>query len=88
MKRYVIQSRVHNWDPWKTMPGREYDTMDEAKAAFKEVKASFDALPFKDCYRIAEAYIQVRYKAVKTGAPEPPYRLPTPPPPQKKGEGE
>lgn len=81
MKRYVIQSHVHNWDPWEDWPGRECDTLEEARAAFA-------ALPFKDGYRIAKRYIQVRYKAVKTGAPEPPYRLPTPPPPRKKGEDE
>ena len=80
MKPYVIQSRVHNWDPWEVCPGREYDTLEE-------VKAAFEALPFKDGYRIAEAYVQVRYKAVKAGAPEPPYRLPTPPPPRQKGGG-
>ena len=74
MKRYVIQCRIHNWDPWEVCPGREYDTLEEARAAF-------EALPFKDGYRIAEAYVQVRYKAVNTGAPEPLYRRPTPPPP-------
>lgn len=65
MKRYVIQSHAQRWDPWETIPGREYDTLDEAKTAFGEIKAAFDALPFKGCYRIAEAYVQVRYKAVK-----------------------
>lgn len=59
MKPYVIQSRVHNWDPWEVLPGWEYDTLEEAKAAF-------EALPFKTDYRIAERFIQVRYKAVKS----------------------
>ena len=51
MKRYVIQRRIHNWDPWEVCPGREYDTLEE-------VKAAFEALPFKDGYRIAEAYVR------------------------------
>lgn len=59
MKPYVIQRRIHNWDPWEVCPGREYDTLKEAKTAF-------EALPFKDGYRIAERFIQVRYKAVKS----------------------
>lgn len=58
MKRYVIQHRTHDWDPWQVCPRREYDTLKEAKAAF-------EALPFKDGYRIAESFIQIRYKAVK-----------------------
>lgn len=58
MKRYVLQYKKFRYDPWQVVPGREYDTLEEAKAAF-------DALPFKDGYRIAESFIQVRYKAVK-----------------------
>jgi len=58
MKRYVIQMRLYNWDPWEVIPGQEYDTLAEAKAAF-------EALPLKTGYRIAESYIQVRYKPVK-----------------------
>jgi len=58
MKHYVIQSRIRNWDPWEVIPGREYDTLAEAKAAF-------EALPVKMGHRIAERYTQVRYKAVK-----------------------
>ena len=37
MKRYVIQRRIHNWDPWEVCPGREYDTLEEVKAAFPGV---------------------------------------------------
>ena len=74
MKRYVLQYKKFRYDPWQVVPGREYDTLEE-------VKAAFESLPVKSGYRIAEAYIQVRYKAVNTGAPEPLYRLPTPPPP-------
>ena len=33
MKCYVIQFRVHNWAPWEVCTGREYDTLEEAKAA-------------------------------------------------------
>ena len=58
MKRYVLQIRVHDWDPWR-VSRLESDTLEEAKAAL-------DEMPFKPSYyRIAEAYIQVRYKAVK-----------------------
>lgn len=58
MKRYVIQHRAHDWNPWHVCPGREYDTLKDAKAAF-------EALPFRTDYRIAESFIQIRYKAVK-----------------------
>jgi len=58
MKRYVIQSQVHNWDPWEVLPGHEYDTLAEARAAL-------EAMPIKMGYRIAESYIQVRYKPVR-----------------------
>ena len=58
MKRYVIQSRTHDWDLWEVCPGKEFFSLEEARKAF-------DALPFKTHYRIAEAYVQVRYKAVK-----------------------
>ena len=34
MKRYVIQRRIHNWDPWEVCPGRAYDTLEEARSAF------------------------------------------------------
>ncbi len=61
MKPYVIQSRIRNWDPWEVCPGREYDTLADARAAF-------EALPIKTGYRIAERYVQVRYKAVKEDA--------------------
>ena len=64
MKRYVIQSHVHNWDPWEVCPGKEFFSLEEAMKAF-------EALPVKRGRRIAERYTQVRYKAVKTGAPEP-----------------
>lgn len=56
MKRYVLQTRTHDWDPWELL--REFDTLQEAKMAY-------DKLNFKRFYRIAEAYVQVRYKAVK-----------------------
>ncbi len=58
MKRYVLQYKKYRRDNWQVVPGREYDTPEEAKAAF-------EALPFKTGYRIAESFIQVRYKAVK-----------------------
>ena len=51
MKPYVIQSRVHNWDPWEVCPGKEFFSLEEARKAF-------EALP-------AERYTQVRYKSVK-----------------------
>lgn len=57
MKRYVIQFKKYRYDPWQVCPGHEYNTLEEAKAAF-------DALPIKTDYRIAESYTVVRYKAV------------------------
>ena len=58
MKRYVFQYKKFRYETWQLVPGREYDTLEE-------VKAAFEALPFKDGYRIAESFIQVRYKPVK-----------------------
>ena len=62
MKRYVIQSRKFDYAPWEVHPCCRYDTLEEAKAAFK-------ALPFQHNHRVAEAYSVVRYKAVKGGTP-------------------
>lgn len=56
MKRYVLQTRSHDWAPWQVC--REFETLQEAKKAYNE-------LPFKHGCRIAKAYVQVRYKAVK-----------------------
>lgn len=56
MKKYVLQIRGRDWGPWKVC--REFDSLREAKKAY-------DALPFKHGYRIAEACVQVRYKAVR-----------------------
>lgn len=58
MKRYVLQYKKYRRDNWQVVPGREYDTLEEARAAF-------EALPFKTGCRIAESFSQVRYKAVK-----------------------
>lgn len=58
MKRYILQFQAFKYDPWEAMPSRQYDTLEEARAAY-------DALPVKDGYRIAESYVQVRYKPVK-----------------------
>lgn len=56
MKRYVLQFRDHDRDPWEVIPGQEYDTLEEAKAALS-------ALPFLEDCRVAEAYVEVHYKA-------------------------
>lgn len=58
MKHYVLQRRRYRWDPWEVMAGHRYDTLEEAKAAL-------EALPIKSDCRIAESYIQVRYKEVR-----------------------
>lgn len=58
MKHYVLQRRRYRWAPWETLEHHQYSTLEEARAAYK-------ALPFQDEYRIAESYIQVRYKAVR-----------------------
>lgn len=46
MKRYVIQSRVHNWDPWEVCPGKEFFSLEEARKAFEAlpVKHAMDVL--------------------------------------------
>ncbi len=56
MKKYVIQMRSNQWAPWTVV--REFDTLVEARRAY-------EALPIKVGYRIAEAYVQIRYKPVK-----------------------
>lgn len=58
MKRYVIQSRKFDWDPWRTWENHQFDDLEEAKKFF-------EALPIKHNHRIAEAYVVVRYKPVK-----------------------
>ena len=63
MKRYVIQMYTHKkrsdlYRRWVTLESMQYDTLEEAKAAFER-------LPIKADHRIAEAYTVVRYKPVK-----------------------
>lgn len=63
MKKYVIQFRGHKsrYDfkvVWSTSDNQQFNTLEEAKAAY-------DRLRFKSDYRIAEAYTVVRYKPVK-----------------------
>lgn len=57
MKKYAIQIRKHTWENTWTLL-REFDTLEEAKRYY-------EARPDKKFYRIAEAYVQVRYKPVK-----------------------
>lgn len=57
-KHYVVQERFHSWETWMTLPG-QYKTLDEARAA-KEQK------PKGPYYRVAESFVQIRYKAIKT----------------------
>lgn len=61
MKHYVIQFRRPDWDGWDTWPQYQYDTLEEAKAAF-------EALPDKHGCRLAEAYTVVRYKPIRKAA--------------------
>lgn len=63
MKHYVIQMYTHKkrsdlYRRWVTLESMQYDTLEEAKAAFAR-------LPIKADRRIAEAYTVVRYKPVK-----------------------
>lgn len=60
MKRFVIQRKKHSWDTaWIMIERLQYDTLEEAKAAF-------EGLPIKADHRIAESYTVTRYKAVRT----------------------
>lgn len=54
---YVLQFRLHDWDPWETC-NHKFETLAEARTAFEK-------LHIKAGYRIAEAYTVTRYKAVK-----------------------
>lgn len=59
MGYYVLQSKPHTWgSKWITWGDRRFSSLEEAQAAL-------DALPFRDGYRIAEAYTVTRYKPVK-----------------------
>ena len=57
MNRFVIQMR-DVYDNWRNLVGREYDTLEAARAAF-------DRLPIKVGHRIAEAYTVIRYRPVE-----------------------
>lgn len=58
-KYYVIQHRLWEWDQWTTFSTR-YPTV---QAAMEEAQRRKYILG--TYYRIAEAYIQIRYKPVK-----------------------
>ncbi len=63
-KYYVIQFRLREREKWTTFRIR-YATVQEAKEEMRRRRYT----PGK-YYRIAEAYYQVRYKAVKTESHE------------------
>lgn len=54
---YVLQFRFHDYDKWQTMCTR-YPTINAAEETIKEN-------PFKSCYRVAEEYTVIRYRAAK-----------------------
>lgn len=59
-KHYVLQfNRYHDdkYTPWETVSA-PYATYEEAEAARQ-------TMPAPSCYRVAESYIVVRYKACK-----------------------
>lgn len=58
MKRYVLQRKDPWSNHWVTLEHRQYDSLEEARAAIALV-------PFKSEYRIAEPYTVTRYRAVK-----------------------
>ena len=57
MSRFVIQMQ-DVYGNWRNLVGREYGTLDAARAAF-------DRLPIKVGHRIAEAYTVIRYRPVE-----------------------
>lgn len=59
-KHYILQyNRYHGdkYTKWENL-SREYDTFEEAEAARLK-------MPAPNCYRVAESYTVVRYKAVR-----------------------
>lgn len=58
-KHYVIQWRTHEGGPWVTYAAK-YATIEKARE-----HAELAGYQLGKYYRIAEAYVQVRYKAVK-----------------------
>ena len=57
-KHYVLQFRRYpHSNNWQTV-SRRYDTYEEAEAARLR-------MPAPSCYRVAESYTVIRYKAVK-----------------------
>lgn len=55
---YTRKSKSDYRQGWVTLDSKQYDTLEEARAAYNK-------LLFKSDYRIAEAYTVVRYKPVK-----------------------
>ena len=58
MKKYRIQYRTRSWSSRWENSSHEFDTLEEAKAFYKKQ-------PIKCDVRIAEAYVQIRYKPVR-----------------------
>lgn len=59
-KHYILQYNRYHGDKctsWENLP-RKYATFEDAEA--ERLK-----MPGKDCYRVAESYTVVRYKAVR-----------------------
>ena len=59
-KHYVIQWRVREWDKWESLP-THYSSLEEAKAGVQARNIKLGKY-----YRIAESYVVVRYKPVKS----------------------
>lgn len=60
-KHYVIQWRGFPRGEWNTID-RPFKTVDDAVSYAKRCRYNLDGKH----YRIAESYVQIRYKAIKT----------------------
>lgn len=56
-KHYVVQRLWHNYETWETLE-QKYKSPEEAYRAIEQK-------PKGPYYRVAESYVQIRYKAVE-----------------------
>lgn len=63
MKKYGVQIKPKAWDnKWELIA--EYDSLQEAKAAYQKIILPHEKSPEKHA-RIVEAYTVIRYKPIK-----------------------
>lgn len=59
-KHYVLQYNRYHDDKYTS-----WETVSKQYATYKEAEAARLNMPAPNCYRVAESYVVIRYKAVK-----------------------